>query len=323
MLSVGDADVLDVLAGLYRRQKYHLVGVHSAVKRCRWLYESIVHGRACYKEKFYGIRSHRCVQMTPSLYYCSMRCLFCWRIQPRDVNPAFREPEPPKRWDSPEEIVEGTLRAQLRLLSGYKGNPKADKQKLREAYEPRHAAISLAGEPTIYPFLDGLIREYHRRGFTTFLVTNGTNPRVLAQLDEEPTQLYVSLYAADGKELARLCRPRIVGAWKRIRETLGLLSSFRCPTVIRITLVRGFNMEDVEGFARVIGKANPTYVEPKAYMHIGYSRKRLDFGNMPTHVEVRNFAFQLAEKLGYNVLDESRESRVMLLSQLENPIKVA
>jgi len=48
VLSAVDADVLGVLAGLYRRQKYHLVGAHSAVKRCRWLYESIVHGRACY-----------------------------------------------------------------------------------------------------------------------------------------------------------------------------------------------------------------------------------------------------------------------------------
>lgn len=323
MLSAVDADVLGVLAGLYRRQKYHLVGAHSAVKRCRWLYESIVHGRACYKQKFYGIRSHRCVQMTPSLYYCTMRCLFCWRIQPRDVNPAFKEPEPPDRWDSPEEIVDGAIRAQLRLLSGYKGNPKADKRRLREAFEPKHAAISLAGEPTLYPFLGELIREYHKRGFTTFLVTNGTNPRVLAQLEEEPTQLYVSLYATDAKGLARLCRPRIAGAWKRISETLGLLSSFNCPTVIRITLVRGFNMDDVEGYARVIGKAEPTYVEPKAYMHVGYSRKRLGFSNMPTHLEVRRFAFQLAERLGYNVLDESKESRVVLLSRLEKPIKIA
>ena len=102
----------------------------------------------------------------------------------------------------------------------------------------------------MYPFLGELIREYHKRGFTTFLVTNGTNPRVLAQLEEEPTQLYVSLYATDAKGLARLCRPRIAGAWKRISETLGLLSSFNCPTVIRITLVRGFNMDDVEGYAR-------------------------------------------------------------------------
>jgi len=321
-LSAAGLDVLGVLAGLYRRQKYHLVGVHSAVKRCRWLYESIVHGRVCYKERFYGVQSHRCVQMTPSLYYCTMQCLFCWRIQPKDVNPAFREPEPPRKWDSPEEIVEGTVEAQLRLISGYKGNPKADKRKLREAYEPRHAAISLAGEPTLYPFLGGLISEYHRRGFTTFLVTNGTNPHVLAELEEEPTQLYVSLYATNKKMLARLCRPRVSKAWERINEALRLIPSFKCPTVIRITLVRGLNMSDPEGFARLISKANPTYVEPKAYMHVGYSRKRLGFSNMPSHSEVQEFAAQLAEKIGYNFLDESKESRVVLLSRLSKPIKL-
>jgi tRNA wybutosine-synthesizing protein 1 len=314
---------LDVLAGLYRRQKYHLVGTHSAVKRCRWLYESIVHGRACYKQKFYGISSHRCIQMTPTLYYCSMQCLFCWRIQTRDLDSAFVEPPPfPKKWDSPEEIVEGTVREQLRLLSGYKGNPKADKHRLKEAHKPKHAAISLAGEPTLYPYLDGLINEYHKRGFTTFLVTNGINPEALAKLGEQPTQLYVSLYATSKEMLSRLCRPRNSGTWGKIGETLELISSFSCPTVVRITLVRDFNMEDVKGFARLLGKAYPTYVEPKAYMHVGYSRKRLGFSNMPTHIEVRSFAIELAEKLGYNILDESKESRVVLLSRLDKASKL-
>jgi tRNA wybutosine-synthesizing protein 1 len=46
-------------------------------------------------------------------------------------------------WDSPEEIVEGSVKAQLAILSGYKGNPKTNKQKFREALTPRHVAISL------------------------------------------------------------------------------------------------------------------------------------------------------------------------------------
>jgi len=241
----------------------------------------------------------------------------------KDLDSSFGEPEPPREWDSPRKIVEGTVEAQLRLLSGYKGNFKADKQKLREACEPKHAAISLAGEPTLYPFLGGLISEYHKSGFTTFLVTNGTNQQVLARLEEEPTQLYVSLHATNKKMLAQLCRPRVPKAWERIKETLGLISSFNCPTVVRITLVRGLNMNDIEGFARLIGGASPTYVEPKAYMHVGYSRKRLGFSNMPTYSEVRKFAIQLAERLGYNVLDESKESRVVLLSRLNKPLKVA
>ncbi|MFV2040427.1 MAG: 4-demethylwyosine synthase TYW1, partial [Candidatus Hydrothermarchaeales archaeon] len=52
---------------LLKSQKYHLVGGHSAVKGCHWLKESLVRGRECYKAKFYGISSHRCLQMTPAV----------------------------------------------------------------------------------------------------------------------------------------------------------------------------------------------------------------------------------------------------------------
>ncbi|RLI29047.1 MAG: 4-demethylwyosine synthase TYW1, partial [Candidatus Hecatellales archaeon] len=31
----------------FRAEKYQLVGRHSAVKKCSWLHESLVHGRVC------------------------------------------------------------------------------------------------------------------------------------------------------------------------------------------------------------------------------------------------------------------------------------
>jgi tRNA wybutosine-synthesizing protein 1 len=58
-------------------------------------------------------------------------------------------------------------------------------------------------------------------------------------------------------------------------------------------------------------------------MHVGFSRLRLGFKNMPTHQEIRDFAAQLANETGYNVLDEAPESRVVLLSRLEKPIRLA
>ncbi|MDI6847516.1 MAG: 4-demethylwyosine synthase TYW1, partial [Candidatus Bathyarchaeia archaeon] len=118
-------------------------------------------------------------------------------------------------------------------------------------------------------------------------------------------------------------RPQIPKAWEKINKTLGLLPSFKCPTVIRITLVRGLNMKNIEGYAKLIGKAGSTYIEPKAYMHIGFSRLRLSYENMPSHREIREFAMQLAEETGYNIIDESKESRVVLLSTLEKPIRFA
>jgi len=304
-----------------RNQKYHLIGSHSAVKRCRWLYESLIRDRVCYKQRFYGIRSHQCIQMTPTVLYCTMRCRFCWRVQSGDLGLRWNELELPT-WDDPEEIVEGCIKAQLKILSGYKGNPKANLEKYMEAQTPKHAAISLTGEPSLYSPLEDLIKSFHKRGFTTFLVSNGTVPEALSRLGEEPTQLYVSVCAFNEKTFLETCRPQIPSAWEKMNETLSLLSSFKCPTVIRLTLVRHLNLKRPELYARLIEKANPTYVEPKAYMHVGFSRLRLDFENMPTHREIRGFATELAEETGYNLLDEAPESRVVLLSRLEEPIKL-
>ena len=258
--------------------------------------------------------------MTPAVFYCTQQCLYCWRAQSGDLGIKWNELKLPK-WDSPEEIVDGCIKAQLEILSGYKGNPKTNKQKFKEALTPRHAAISLAGEPTLYKPLGDLIRVFHKKGFTTFLVSNGTLPSALANLNEEPTQLYISVSAPDKKIHKELCRPQIPKAWENLNKTLELLPSFKCPTVFRITSVRGVNMKNVEGYAKLVEKANPTYIEPKAYMHVGFSTSRLGYENMPSHREIREFAEKLAEETGYKIIDESKDSRVVLLSRLEKPIK--
>jgi tRNA wybutosine-synthesizing protein 1 len=55
-----------------------------------------------------------------------------------------------------------------------------------------------------------------------------------------------------------------------------------------------------------VEKAQPTYVEVKAYMHIGFSGLRLGFDRMPSHGEVYDFAVQLAERTGYKILDDQK-----------------
>jgi tRNA wybutosine-synthesizing protein 1 len=224
-------------------------------------------------------------------------------------------------WDSTEEIVQGTLKAQHAILSGYKGNPKTNKKKFREALTPRHVAISLAGEPTLYEPLGELIRTFRSKGYTTFLVSNGTMPKRLADLSEEPTQLYISVCAPNEEVFRRVCRPQVPDAWLKLNETLDFLPSFRCPTVIRMTLVRGYNMENADGYAELVGRASPTCIEAKAYMHVGFSNLRLGYEQMPEHKEVYDFAMRLAERTGYKIIDESVESRVVLLSKREKPIR--
>jgi tRNA wybutosine-synthesizing protein 1 len=302
-----------------KKQKYHLVGKHSAVKRCRWLHEALVHGRPCYKQKFYGIKTHQCIQMSPSLFYCTQQCLFCWRAQSGDLQIRWNEMKLPE-WDSAEEIAQESLKAQEAILSGYNGNPKTNWRKFTEALTPRHVAISLTGEPTLYEPLGDLIRVFHRKGFTTFLVSNGTMPSKLAELSEEPTQLYVSVCAPNEKVFKRVCRPHLPDAWAKLNETLDSLSSFRCPTVIRMTLVKGHNMESVDEYAKLVERASPTYIEAKAYMHVGFSNLRLGFESMPSHKEIYDFAERLAEKTGYRIIDEAVESRVVLLSSRDKPI---
>ncbi len=314
--------ISDQLVQVLKTQRYHLVGTHSAVKRCRWLHETLVNSRPCYKQKFYGIKTHRCIQMTPAVHYCNMHCRFCWRVHSGDKTNLKWEETQVTKWDEPEQIAEACTTAQKKILSGYKGNPKTDRWKFREALKPGHVAISLTGEPTLYPQLGELIRIFHRRGFTTFLVSNGTIPEALSKLSEEPTQLYVSLCAYEEQSFLRTCRPLFAGTWAKLKETLSLLPSFKCPTVLRLTLVRHLNMLHPELYARLIEKANPTYLEPKAYMHVGFSRLRLGFENMPSHAEIRNFAEELSKETGYNILDEASESRVVLLSRLQKAIRL-
>jgi tRNA wybutosine-synthesizing protein 1 len=78
-------------------------------------------------------------------------------------------------------------------------------------------------------------------------------------------------------------------------------------------------VKNSRGYAELIEKANPTYVEVKAYMHVGFSRLRLGFEHTPSHSEIRKFSAELAKETGYSLIDESAESRVVLLGSPKNP----
>lgn len=283
------------------RQGYHLVG-GGAVKPCLWLSRAMRGGDQCYKHHFYGISSHRCVQMTPTLE-CNHQCLHCWR--PID------DPVPGTAPLEPEALLDGILRGQMKFLSGYGGAKTTDPTRLAQAREPRHVALSLMGEPTLYPYLKELLDLIRKRGMTSFVVSNATNPQVLAEL--QPTQLYLSINAPDEELYRRVCRPT-AELWQRIQESLEIIKQHRCRSVIRVTLARGLNMERPEDYVRLIARAEPDFVEVKSYMHLGRSRDRLTREAMPQHCEILEFARTLGEALGYNLEAEVPLSRVALLS---------
>ena len=69
---------------------------HAAAKVCHWTKKSLLDEGVCYKEKFYGIESHRCLQMSPSIPFCHQKCSFCWRdisITKTEWDEDFDEPK--------------------------------------------------------------------------------------------------------------------------------------------------------------------------------------------------------------------------------------
>jgi len=290
---------------------------HSAVELCHWTKKSFADEGNCYKHKFYGISTHRCMEMTPTAMNCENRCVYCWR--PTEFYDTLQMPS--HLVDEPDVIVNNLIKERERLLSGFYGNQKNDKKKLDESLLPTHYAISLSGEPTMYPKLPQLIKYLKSLKATRsiFLVTNGQEPAMLRRLDDEdalPTQLYLSTNATNRKMFHLINRPRHKDAWERWCESLEFLANARTRTVLRMTMIRGFNEEisNAEDFAQIVSRANPHFVEVKSYMHIGMSVQRLEKNNMLEMNEIRTFVDYLVNKLpSFFIMDESEISRIVVL----------
>ncbi len=302
------------LIAMFKRQQYKLFG-HSAVKLCHWTKSALYRNLPCYKQRFYGIQSHRCLQLSPAVAFCDQNCQFCWR--PLTTFSKF-----PAQFDEPKEIVDEAIKQQRVLLSGYgEFRERIGEKKLLEANNPNNAAISLSGESTLYPKISELIAEFHKRDFTTFLVSNGMHPNVLAEM-RLPTQLYVSLEAPNEALHKKINAPLIKDSWQRLNETLTLLPSLRTRKAIRLTAINGINMSHEKEFAALIEKAMPDFLEVKGYMFVGHSRQRLQQSNMPLHSEVKAFIEKINNNLNYYLVDESKESRVVLLSRKKKGLKI-
>lgn len=298
-----------------RKAKYGTYN-HSTVELCHWTKKSFTNEGECYKSRFYGIDTHRCMEFSPMGMVCENRCIYCWR--PMEFYD-FTDIDP-KRVDDPQTMINNLLEERKRLMNGYFGNKKADKDKLKEALLPSHYAISLSGEPSMYPKLPELIK--YLKGLEStrsiFLVTNGQEPEMLYKLEEEdalPTQLYLSTNAPNKKLFYLINKPLYNDAWERWIKSLEFLRTANTRTVIRITLIRGYNnsLDLIDEYAKLLKKGNAHFVEIKSYMHVGNSRKRLEQDNMLLMDEVREFASKLANSLVYQVMDESIESRIVVL----------
>lgn len=299
------------------RHAHYGVYNHSAVEICHWTKEAIREGEGCYKNRFYGIQTHRCMEFTPTALFCENRCVHCWRMT--DFYRMLRMPE--GAVDEPEEIVKRLMAERRKLLIGFLGNPEVDREWLEEALVPSHFAISLSGEPTMYPKLPQLIR-YLRALPTTqsvFLVTNGQEPDMLERLMREdalPTQLYLSMNAFNRDDYYRVNKPMYRDAWERWLRSLDMLRVMNTRTVIRITLMKGINdsAEEIPEAAELIRRGMPHFVEIKSYMHIGGSMSNLGKENMLEMSEIRDYSMKVLKHLPeFSYMDEHERSRISVL----------
>ncbi len=136
-----------------------------------------------------------------------------------------------------------------------------------EAMNPNHAAISLDGEPLLYPQIGGLVEEFRNRNMTSFIVTNGTLPEKIESLNSLPSQLYITLPAPNETVYKKVCRPMIKNGWSKISDTLDLVESLSCRSLVRITAVKNLNFSEnyIKDYIKLIDKANPNFFEIKGF----------------------------------------------------------
>ncbi len=289
------------------KQGYRFLGEHSAVKICEWTAKSLTNMGHCYKQKFYGIRSHRCGQMSVAVNFCDKACTYCWRE---------RDNFPFTKVDDPKEILLKIPEYQYKLLSGHGGNEKTNKEKWNEIKDISHFAISLTGENLYYPRINELISEIKKQGKTSFIVTHGGFPEAIEKL-EPPTQLYLSMDAVDEETFNLIQRPIHKNAWNRWLRSLDALRNIKdkTRTVIRYTLIKEINDNNYEKVCELFEKGDPHFIEIKSYMFVGASRENMKKGNMPVMDEVREFAKEIEKHCDYKIIDEHIPSRVVLMAK--------
>ncbi len=292
-----------------KKQGYRLVGNHSAVKTCEWTRNMLRGKGGCYKFAFYGIRSHQCLQMTTSMF-CASRCKFCWRGRKAPVSEKWYGPI-----DSPEHIINHSIDEHIKLLQGFKGMgyEEHNQKAVSEMKNVRHVALSLTGEPITYPLINEILKEFHKKRISTFLVTNSQYPEQIKKIDKV-TQLYLSIDAPNKQLMKKIDNPLFQDYWERMLECLDLLKTRNYRTCIRLTLIKNENMCDLEGYAQLIHRGNPDFLELKSYVWVGASQNFYKVQNMPYIDDMKQFTNQLLGYLPeYEYLREHRPSRAILL----------
>lgn len=294
------------------KQGYQLIGTHSGVKLCRWT-KSMLRGRGgCYKHTFYNISSYQCMEMTPSLA-CANKCVFCWRHHTNPVAKSFIW-----KHDEPEFLVDNALAGHRGMIKQMKGVPGVQPDRYTEAMNVKHCALSLVGEPIMYPEINRFVGLLHEKHISTFMVTNAQFPDRIQQLSPV-TQLYVSIDAATKEELRKIDRPIFDDFWERMLDCVREIGLKHQRTVFRLTLVNEYNVTSLPEWAQLVHMGKPDFIEVKGVTFCGANdASDLTMRNVPFHHEVVKFCEALIEAIGggeYEIACEHEHSCCMLIAK--------
>jgi tRNA wybutosine-synthesizing protein 1 len=135
---------------------------------------------------------------------------------------------------------------------------------------------------------------------STFLVTNAQFPEQLENLSRV-TQLYLSIDASTKEDLKKVDRPVFENFWERFKDSINILSKKKDRTVFRLTLVKDWNMNGIEEYAKLVEKGNPSFIEIKSFTYSGYSPgSELKMDNVPYFEDVMKFAKAFESKISEN-----------------------
>ena len=251
------------------------------------------------------------MEATPSLA-CANKCVFCWRHHSNPVGTEWRW-----KMESAEFIFSGALDNHRKMINEFKGVPGVLPDKLAEGMVVKHCALSLVGEPIMYPEINKFVRLLHQEKVSSFLVTNAQFPEAIRNM-EPVTQLYVSVDASTKESLKKIDRPLFKDFWERFIESLKELKSKGQRTVYRLTLVKGWNAEEMDNYARLVELGEPDFIEIKGVTFCGSSKaSTLTMDNVPWHSEVVRFVSELVSRLGsYAIASEHEHSNCVLVAHI-------
>jgi len=247
----------------------------------------------CYKHTFYNINSSQCMEMTPSLA-CANKCVFCWRHHTNPVSRTFRWKQ-----DPPQMLIAGGMAGHYRMIKQMRGVPGVTPERLADAMNIRHCALSLVGEPIMYPQINEFCDLLHENHISSFMVTNAQFPEQLRNL-KPVVQLYLSIDAPTPEELKRIDRPLFEDYWERCLGCVKELHAKKQRTVFRLTLVNQYNESNVTAYADLVSMGWPDFIEVKGVTYCGTSNSSTLTmkNNVPRHDEVIAFCQALCAEMG-------------------------